>query len=229
MLYERIAAYLPSQSVRQKIYIIGSIVVDSYSVLVGCYFSIFVPQLCYGRDGVAGPAHPCNVMENLMNPDPHHQGALALNTIVAAMFLATFAYEAYRENWIKNHFIVDTAVAGDQLKTEIEAYPALKAKMERINTHHALIIYFTWQMSMFNTVLCMYLLHNSDNGFQTYTTYITNTIVTHSCIYRSVQTILMHKGEYFVKSIFPMPTQYTRVKVLDAAAGPAGGTGGVAA
>ena len=214
-MIKRIRPYLPSESMIQKAFIVGSIFVESYSVVVGSYFSVFVPQLCYNHQKLyLNNTHPqiCTITDNLFRISPFNQAVLACNTVTALLFLATFIYECYRENWVKNHFFIDRTKAMDHIYTEFEQFPVIKEKLKLINGHYSMLIGAAIGMSQFNIAISLAMVNEYQNGFQTYTTFFTNTVVIITRIYHTMY--VLHHGQYdvSVKSIFTVPTQYNRIK-----------------
>jgi len=183
---------------------------------VGSFFSLFVPQLCYGNGGQNNPPHPCTMMEIISTADSYTQGAIALNSVTALAFVGTFAYEFYRENWIKNHFVIDEHLPNDHISNNLDKFPLLNEKLKRINSHHGRMISVVLHLSNVNILSSFFLLRNDDNGFQTYTTFATNIFIIYTRMFRSINISSTSDTKVFVKSVFSIPTEYNLVKPSDA-------------
>jgi hypothetical protein len=106
---------------------------EFYKIMMGTLLTIFVPHRCQPdrSDEV------CSVGEVLAQIRDSDEGwrrsAAALNVCSALAVIVLYGFELYRENWMIEYLDVDASKPNDNLDAEIEAYPAFKATMHRLN------------------------------------------------------------------------------------------------
>jgi hypothetical protein len=113
---------------QQRILTAFLFLVEMYKLLMGSCLTLFVPQLCNNAT--------CSLTEIISLDSTLHRVAMGFNAYSLLMFLVFYYVELRRENWCIHHLDMDDSKSAVYLDAEIEAYPAIKAKMGTLNRHY---------------------------------------------------------------------------------------------
>lgn len=183
-----------TQDCQQKTMITIFLTLDAYRILIGSFYSLFVPQLCGD--------HTCTFQENVTDLNPINEAALGLNAITCFLMIIGFIIEYRREVWIVKHLEVDPKKPDANLITEIEAYPKIKASLERKNRDYRNIFLLIGIISLANTMLSGFLVFDYYDGVKTATTFATNTLLIAQRVIKSIQISRTCQKETKAQSVY---------------------------
>jgi hypothetical protein len=167
---------------------------DAYRILIGSFYSLFVPQLCGD--------HTCSFQENVTDLNPINEAALGLNAITCFLMVIGFIIEYRREVWIVKHLEVDPKKPDANLITEIEAYPKIKASLAQKNRDYRNIFLLIGIISLANTMLSGFLVFDYYDGVKTATTFATNTLLIAQRVIKSIQISRTCQKETKAQSVY---------------------------
>ena len=194
---------------REKLLVLFYVLLDTYRVLIGSFFSIFVPQLCDSNIN----NYSCSITENFTNLSVYNKFVLAFNIITAFLLIVAFIFEFYREQWIRKHFDKDEAKPVDNLQTEIQAYKYIKNKLLQINYNYFLLFNMATICNIINIILSGVLIGQYYASLQTATTFITNTLIILFRVIKSLEISYIHRNNIIAQSVFLLvPTQFNIIK-----------------
>lgn len=134
-----------SVDTKQRIKTSLTFIVEFYKILMGTFLCSFVPQKC--GDEV------CSIMQNIKNTEPLHFSANIFNLTTFLIVLEFYRTEIMRENWSITYLDIDESKPNDNLDHEIESYPEIKKKMNKLNTRYLKLIYASIVFLVINFVI----------------------------------------------------------------------------
>ena len=164
-----------SQDRQQKLLFALFISLDIYRIIVGCFYSIFVPQLC--TDKATKAEHACTLKDNVTDLTDYNTAVIAVNALAAASMLAAFIIELRREIWMIGHLDVDSKKADDNLVHEIEGYEKMKGTFLRKNRHYTIAFSVAGVLAVLNAIMSGVLMGQYFDGLKTVTTFATNSLL----------------------------------------------------
>lgn len=183
-----------TQNFQQKAMITLFLTLDAYRILIGSFYSLFVPQLCGD--------HTCTFEENVTDLNMVNKAALGVNAITCLLMIIGFAIEYRREVWVVKHLEVDPKKPDTNLITEIEGYPKLKASLARKNLDYSRIFFIIGIVSLANTLVSGFLVFDYYDGVKTATTYATNTLLIAQRVIKSIQISRTCQKETKAQSVY---------------------------
>jgi hypothetical protein len=172
-----------SQNNAQRLTVILLMALDTYRIVIGSFYSIFVPQLCADKPGdvyynaTQISYHACSLEDNVTDLSDFNKFVLAFNAFTGFMMLVAFIIEFKRENWIINHLDVDHSKPDSNLKTEIETYTKMKKSITYKNWRYMVIFTSVGVISIINCTASAVLMVYYFDGLKTVTTFITNSLL----------------------------------------------------
>jgi uncharacterized membrane protein YeiB len=172
-----------SQNNVQRLTVILLMTLDTYRIVIGSFYSIFVPQICPDRPGDAAynatitTYHACSLEDNVTDLSDYNKAVLAFNAFTGLLMLIAFIIEFRRENWIINHLDVDHTKPDSNLKTEIETYTKMKKSITHKNWRYMIVFTSVGVVSVINCVVSAILMAYYFDGLKTVTTFITNSLL----------------------------------------------------
>lgn len=196
-----------SHDTLQKVSIIFTLIISSYTVIIGSFYCLFVPQACPDKVFITNTtsvsSHTCSLSENFTDLTTYNWVVLISNAITAVILLIAFAYEYYREDWMVDQFDYDPNKPDNNLEKEIEAYPELKEKFIYISYRYYLIFLITGVCNLVNMILSAILIFKYYyDGNQSITTFITNTIIILTRLLKSIKMSQINKNRIKAESVF---------------------------
>ncbi len=164
-----------SQDRQQKLLVAIFISLDIYRIIVGCFYSIFVPQLC--TDKVTKAEHACSLKDNVTDLTDYNTAVIAVNAFTAASMLAAFIIELRRELWMIKHLEVDSKKPDDNLVHEIETYDKMKRSFMKKNRHYTIAFSVAGGLAILNAIMSAVLMGQYFDGLKTVTTFATNSLL----------------------------------------------------
>lgn len=195
---------------KDKLLLIWYVVLDTYRVFIGSFYSVFVPQLCDSNTN----NYTCSIADNFTNLSIYNKFVLSFNVIAAFVLIVAFIFEYYREHWIRKHFDKDEAKPVDNLETEIQSYKYIKNKLLQINYIYFLLFNMATICSVINIIISGFLIGQYYGGLQTATTFITNTLIISFRLIKTLEISYIHRDNIHrdnttAKSVFLLvPTQF---------------------
>jgi hypothetical protein len=183
-----------NQDCQQKALITLFLFLDAYRILIGSFYSLFVPQLCGD--------HTCTFQENVTDLNLVNKAALGVNAITCLGMIVAFAIEYRREVWIVKHLEVDPKKPDSNLITEIESYPKIKASLQSKNFHYRNAFVAVAVLSVANTLLSGFLVFDYYDGVKTATTYATNTLLILQRVIKSINISRTCQKETKAQSVY---------------------------
>jgi hypothetical protein len=164
-----------SQDRQQKLLVALFISLDIYRIIVGCFYSIFVPQLC--TDRLTKAENACTLKDNITDLTDYNTAVIAVNALTAASMLAAFIIELRRELWMIKHLEVDSKKADDNLVHEIESYDNMKQSFLKKNRHYTIVFSVAGSLAIINAIMSGVLMGQYFDGLKTVTTFATNSLL----------------------------------------------------
>lgn len=199
-----------SQNTHQRLMMTLFLALDTYRILIGSFYSIFVPQSCPDHkeplrlNGTEVPMtyHTCTLADNVTDLTTYNKAVIGLNALTAAFMAVAFIIEVRRENWMIKHLDVDSKKADDNLATEIEAYDRLKVSLLHKNHHYKVAFYVVGVANVMNIITSAVLVADYFDGLKTVTTFLTNALLIVLRISKSIQISRTCEKEMKAQSVF---------------------------
>jgi hypothetical protein len=189
-----------SQNNIQRLTVILFMSLDTYRIIIGSFYSIFVPQLCpdhplttfnstqyFNNNSTSQTYHACTLYDNVTDLTDFNKYVLAFNSFTALITLIAFFIEFRRENWIINHLDVDATKPDSNLRTEINNYVKMKNSIIRKNQIYFRIFVCVGVLSILNCISSGILIAMYFDGLKTVTTFVTNSLLIGMRISKSLQ------------------------------------------
>ena len=209
-----------SQNSSQRLALALFLALDTYRVLIGSFYSIFVPQSCPDHkhpliaNGTAIPMtyHTCTLADNVTDLTTYNKAVIGLNALTALCMAVAFVVETRRENWIIKHLDVDPKKSDDNLKTEIVAYDRIKASLLRKNKHYMVAFYTVGAFNALNLICSAVLVADYFDGLKTITTFLTNALLIVLRVSKSIKISRTCEHEMKAQSVFlSEPTTFNTI------------------
>lgn len=200
-----------SQDRQQKLLVAIFISLDIYRIIVGCFYSIFVPQLCTDKQTLA--EHACTLKDNITDLTDYNTAVIAVNALTAASMLAAFIIELRRELWMIKHLEVDSKKPDDNLVHEIETYEKMKRSFMKKNLHYTISFSVAGGLAILNAVMSAVLMGQYFDGLKTVTTFATNSLLIGMRSAKSLQ--IAHKCKTEMKALSAYLGEQTTYNTID--------------
>jgi hypothetical protein len=208
-----------SQNVKQKLLILFFMGLDIYRILVGSFYSIFVPQKCTVKSLIQGSnsteietSHTCELKENVYDLTPFNWFVLALNAFTALSIAIALIWEFKRESWMVNHLDVDPEKPDNNLDDELELkneeniivpkYHHMKQSLLRKNKIYYYLFLTVALIATLNFGFSLALMVIFYDGFKTMTTFSTNALVIFMRIQKSLVIAKTCEKQLKAQSVF---------------------------
>ena len=116
---------------KQRIKTSVTFMMEFYKVLMGTMLGVFVPYPCGN--------HICSITENIFTDNVFHFYTNVCNYITCLFVLFFYIIELNRENWCITYLDVNKNLSAYNLDSEIEKYPTIKTKMNKLNKYYLTI------------------------------------------------------------------------------------------
>jgi hypothetical protein len=192
-----------TQDCTQRTMITLFLLLDAYRVIIGTFYTLFVPQLCEDIP-LSDPItyHPCTLQDNVTNLTTLNKAALGLNAATCFFMVIGFVQEYRREQWMVKHLEVDPHKPDSNLKTEIESYDKLKHSLQLKNHRYKQLFALIGVLSAANIILSGFLVYSYYDGMKTTTTFVTNTILILQRVIKSITTSRNCEKEMKAQSVY---------------------------
>lgn len=206
-----------TQNTEQRLLLVFLVLLDTYRIVIGSFYSIFVPQSC--PDFEHAPAnttmtyHTCTLKDNISDLSILNEATIGINAATAALMIIAFVFEVRRENWMIRHLDVDSKKADTNLITEIEAYPHLKVAFLHKNRRYRNIFYAVAAANTINIAVSIALVADYFDGLKTITTFLTNALLIVLRIFKSIQ--LSRRSEAQMKALSVYISEPTTFNTID--------------
>ncbi len=199
-----------SQNTNQRLMLILFLGLDAYRILIGSFYSIFVPQTCpdhkhpliVNGTEVAMTYHTCTLADNVTDLTDYNTAVIAFNAATAALMTVAFIFEVRRENWMIKHLDVDPKKADINLITEIEDYAHMKVSFLKKNRRYRNIFYVVAATNIINIALSLGLMVLYFDGLKTVTTFATNSLLIVVRVVKSIQLSRQCETEMKALSVY---------------------------
>jgi hypothetical protein len=196
-----------SQNTHQRLLITLFLGLDAYRILIGSFFSIFVPQECpdfkhtltVNGTETAMTYHTCTLADNVSDLTNYNSAVIAFNALTATLMTVAFIFEVRRENWMIKHLDVDPAKPDINLATEIQEYDKLRASFSSKNLSYRRIFFAVGAANTINIVMSAVLMAQYFDGLKTITTFATNALL---IVLRVVKSVQISRQESKALSIY---------------------------
>jgi hypothetical protein len=210
-----------SQNVYQKAMIFLLMGLDIYRILIGSFFSIFVPQRCDVKNNLVGSnsttvemksSHTCELKENISELTPYNWFTLGFNAFTALSIAIAFILEFKRETWMVNHLDVNPEKPDNNLDDEldmkneedkfIEKYQSMKQSLlwkNKVYYYSFLTVGITATLNFGFSLALMILYYD---GFKTMTTFFTNALLIFMRVQKSLSVAKTCEKELKAQSVF---------------------------
>jgi hypothetical protein len=208
-----------SQNAHQRLMLVLFLGLDVYRILIGSFYSIFVPQICPDFKHVPANTtmtyHTCTLEDNVTDLTVYNKAVIGLNAVTALLMAYAFIEEVRREEWMIKHLDVDAKKADDNLVTEIVPYTKMKGTLLRKNRQYRNVFYAVAAMNTLNVITSAVLVAEYFDGLKTVTTFLTNGLLIVLRIYKSIQISRTCEKEMKAQSVFL--AEQTTFNTIDAA------------
>ena len=195
-----------TQDHTQRAMITLFVTLDAYRVIIGSFYTLFVPQLCPDTHLIPRPDpmtyHQCTLEDNVTDLTLLNKAALGLNAATCFFMVIGFIQEYRREQWMVKHLEVDSHKPDSNLKTEIEAYDKLKHSLQLKNHRYKQLFALIGVLSAANIILSGFLVYSYYDGMKTTTTFVTNTILILQRVIKSITTSRTCEKEMKAQSVY---------------------------
>ncbi len=195
-----------SQDCQQRTMITIFLTLDAYRILIGCFYTLFVPQLCPDTHLVPRPDpmtyHQCTLEDNVTDLTMLNKAALGINALTCFVMVIGFLQEYRREQWMVKKLHVDPKKPDSNLVTEIQAYPDLARSLFVRNRNYKLLFTAIGILSALNIVISGFLVYEYYDGMKTTTTFVTNTILILQRVIKSINTSRTCEKETKAQSVY---------------------------
>ena len=215
-----------SQNVYQKAMIFALMGLDIYRILIGSFFSIFVPQRCDVKvnfnSTIVESSHTCELKENISDLTSFNWFVLGLNAFTAFSIAIAFVWEFKRETWMVNHLDVDPEKPDNNLDDEldmkneenkfIEVYQSMKQALLWKNRIYYYLFLTVGITAMLNFGFSLALMILYYDGFKTMTTFSTNALLIFMRVQKSLSIAKTCEKELKAQSVFlSEPTAFNTI------------------
>jgi hypothetical protein len=207
-----------SQDTSQKFLVAALLALDLYRILIGSFYTVFVPQSC--RDKIEGVPdelvttyHTCTLKDNVTDLTLLNKAALGINAVTALITLVGFALEYRRERWMISHLEVDSKKADDNLIHEIDAYPKMKKSFLKKNKDYHRVFIVISAVSILNAIVSAVLIADYFDGLKTVTTFLTNSLLIGARTAKSIQISI--RCDKQMKALSPYLSEPTSFNTID--------------
>jgi hypothetical protein len=213
-----------SQNVYQKFMIFALMGLDIYRILIGSFFSIFVPQRCDVKVNfnsttvnstetfTVESSHTCELKENISNLTSYNWFTLGLNAFTALSIAIAFIWEFKRETWMVNHLDVNPEKPDNNLDDEldmkneenklIEKYQSMKQSLLWKNKVYYYLFLSVGITATLNFGFSLALMILYYDGFKTMTTFFTNALLIFMRVQKSLSVAKTCEKELKAQSVF---------------------------
>ena len=180
--------------------------IDAYRILIGCFYTLFVPQLCPDTHLIPRPDpmtyHQCTLEDNVTDLTMLNKAALGINSLTAIVMVIGFLQEFRREQWMVKKLHVDPKKPDSNLATEIQVYPDLARSLLARNRNYKLLFTAIGILSALNIVISGFLVYEFYDGMKTTTTFVTNTLLILMRVIKSIQISRTCQVETKAQSVY---------------------------
>jgi hypothetical protein len=156
-----------SINTRHRIYSFSTFLFESYKVIMGTLFVLFVPHQCNRENG---DAYICSLNDNIMRFDEPIDYIVKISNVISLMILCYFYfYELKRENFYIKYFDLEEHKPLNHLDKEIDEFPIIKNKLYNYNKKFLKTIYICSISYLANIIISIFDLVNHYAGFTTIT------------------------------------------------------------
>lgn len=211
-----------SQNVYQKAMIFVFMGLDIYRILIGSFFSIFVPQRCDVKNNISNfnsttvleftTSHTCELKENISDLSSYNWFVLGLNAFTALSIAIAFIWEFKRETWMVNHLDVNPEKPDNNLDDEfamknhedkpIPKYESMKASLLKKNKIYYYLFLTVAITATLNFGFSLALMVIYYDGFKTMTTFFTNALLIFMRVQKSLSIAKTCEKELKAQSVF---------------------------
>ncbi len=195
-----------SQDCQQRVMITLFLTLDAYRILIGCFYTLFVPQLCPDTHLVPRPDpmtyHQCTLEDNVTDLTMLNKAALGINALTCFVMVIGFIQEYRREQWMVKKLHVDPSKPDSNLAQEIQAYPALAKSLHERNRNYKFLFALIGLLSSVNIVISGFLVYEYYDGMKTTTTFVTNTLLILLRVIKSIQISRTCQKETKAQSVY---------------------------
>jgi hypothetical protein len=214
-----------SQNVYQKAMIFALMGLDIYRILIGSFFSIFVPQRCDVKNNLVNSnsttvnftaemksSHTCELKENISDLTSFNWFVLGLNAFTALSIAIAFIWEFKRETWMVNHLDVNPEKPDNNLDDEldmkndenklIEKYQSMKQSLLWKNRIYYYLFFAVGITATLNFGFSLALMIHYYDGFKTMTTFFTNALLIFMRVQKSLSVAKTCEKELKAQSVF---------------------------
>lgn len=205
-----------TQDSTQRAMITLFLTLDAYRVIIGTFYTLFVPQLCPDTHLVPRPDpmtyHQCTLEDNVTDLTLLNKAALGLNAATCFFMVIGFIQEYRREQWMVKHLEVDPHKPDTNLAIEIQSYEKLRDSLRAKNHLYRQLFTLIGLLSATNIICSGFLVYEYYDGFKTTTTFITNTLLILMRVSKSITISRTCEMEMKAQSVYlTEPTTFNTI------------------
>ena len=208
------------QDLKERLKIGALWVFQSYKVIMGSLFILFVPQKCEELVEYSGSTDGeyqdviCSVSDNLNKKDDlFHDITLGFNFLCVGLFLVTYIVELRRENWCVKHLDINHDFPDNHLDDIIDQIPELKIELRNRNSRYFKITSVTSGVYAINLILSSIIIYDNYVGIQAVTSYTSYVALILLKIYNSL--FIGYESLHNDKALSGYITEYSSFNVFD--------------
>ena len=181
--------FLLSEDTQQRIKATFLLFYTGFRTIMATLLSIFVYQQCSNIDGTY---KECSIMDNFTDLTQFNLFVVVFNFITLIFFIGFYILEFYRENVCIKYLDVDDNLPNINLKNEIESYPKIENKLNKLNKHYCKFSFVLLFMNIINFILSVILINQFYGGYKTIISILTNILLIVDKIYTAIY--ISHKS-----------------------------------
>jgi hypothetical protein len=175
--------FVLSEDIQQRIKATLILLYTGVRTILATLLSIFVHQLCPNIDGIY---KECSIIDNFTDLTQFNLLVIIFNFITLIFFIGFYILEFYRENVCIKYLDIDVNLPNINLKKEIEEYPKIENKLNKLNKHYCNFSYVLLFMNIINFILSVILINQYYGGYKTIISIITNILLIVDKIYTAI-------------------------------------------
>jgi hypothetical protein len=175
--------FILSEDTQQRIKATLILCYTGIRTILATLLSIFVNQLCPDIDGTY---KECTITDNLTNLTNFNLSVVIFNFATLIFFIGFYILEFYRENVCIKYLDIDDNLPNINLKKEIEEYPKIENKLNKLNKHYRNFSYVLLFMNIVNFILSFILINQYYGGYKTIISILTNIFLIVDKIYTAI-------------------------------------------
>lgn len=200
-----LSTLIADEDFKQKLYMIVTVTIEMYRVIMSSLLLLFVPQSCNNEQ--------CSINEKLSPSMPYETFVLISNFVTLFAFTITYTIESRRENILINYLDVNRFKPRDNNSVARELVQLSKHRLQRIEKYDKMYKYLSYSsigVFTLNTLFSSIVIFNNFLDSKTITVFVTNMLFMSSKLY-DMYSIVNTKEFVFLSAYLTRKIQFNDV------------------